>query len=242
MAIKTKPAPGSSEFSGFTEEAFRFLKGLAKNNDRDWFLPRKPIFEKELQEPMKQLLLALEADLKKSNVPLLTKPKGMLSRIYRDIRFSANKDPYHTFVSGSLHRYGKKATPGVLYVHVAEKEQFAAAGFWQPERPILTNWRLRMQDEPKKFLDMVKQLGKNKLVLDQSHKLQRMPRGFETADGSPIGEYLRFQSFVIMQPLSKAEAMSAKLPERITRFALEAKPLLEYGWSVPTSEPKAFFD
>jgi uncharacterized protein (DUF2461 family) len=69
-----------------------------------------------------------------------------------------------------------------------------------------------------------------------------MPRGFETAEGSPIGEYLRFQSFVIMRPLSKAEVMSAKLPQTVARFAMDAAPLLEYGWTVPQAKPTVFLD
>jgi len=30
----------------FTPEALKFLRGLARNNDRTWFDPRKPIFER----------------------------------------------------------------------------------------------------------------------------------------------------------------------------------------------------
>jgi uncharacterized protein (TIGR02453 family) len=231
-----------SDFSGFSEEAFRFLRGLKKNNDRDWFLPRKAIFEKQLQEPLTQLLLVIEGEMKKNQVPLLTKQKGTLSRIYRDVRFSANKDPYHTFLSGTLVRNGKKTAPGVLYVHVGEKEQLAAVGFWQPERPALTNWRLRMQAEPNAFLNMIKQLKNKGLVLDDMHRLQRMPRGFEAEDGTPIGEYLRYQSFVIVRPITKAETMSAELPHLVARFALDAKPLLEYGWKVPIQPPTVFLD
>jgi uncharacterized protein (TIGR02453 family) len=234
--------PLAGTFPGFSEDAFKFLKGLAKNNDREWFLPRKSAFAKQLQEPMMQLVLAVESELKKNKIPLQTKAKAPLSRIYRDIRFSADKSPYHTHVSGTLHRNGKKDSPGALYIHIGEKEQFAAAGFWQPDRPILTNWRLRMQGEPKIFLNMIKKLAGKKLALDHNHQLQRMPRGFETAEGSPIGEYLRFQSFVIMRPLSKAEVMSAKLPQTVARFALDAAPLLEYGWTVPQAKPAVFLD
>jgi uncharacterized protein (TIGR02453 family) len=241
MATKT-PARVASEFLGFNDEAFRFLKGLAKNNDRDWFLPRKSAFEDQLQQPMTQLILAVEAEMKKNKVPLLTKPKAMLSRIYRDIRFSADKSPYHTFVSGTLHRNGNKTAPGALYVHVGNKEQFAAIGFWQPERPVLTNWRLRMQEDPQEFLKMAKRLGSKKLAMDTTHRLQRMPRGFETAEGKPIGEYLRFQSFVIMRPLTMAEVTSAKLPHLVAQFALDARPLLDYGWAVPNEKPTVFLD
>jgi uncharacterized protein (TIGR02453 family) len=241
MAIKTKAAP-SSAFPGFNEEAFVFLKKLAKNNQRDWFLPRKALFEEHLQVPMTQLMLALEGEMKKNKLPLLTNPKAVLSRIYRDIRFSADKSPYHTFVSGALYRDGKKTAPGVLYVHMGEKEHFAAAGFWQPERPVLTNWRLKMQAEPKTFLSMIKQLKSKKLEISGTHRLQRIPRGFEAQEGSPIGEFLRLQSFVIMRPVAKDETVSADLPRLIARFALDAKPLLEYGWAVPETKPAIFLD
>lgn len=241
MATKTKTAVGGA-FPGFREEAFQFLKKLAKNNDRDWFLPRKPVFEEQVQVPMTQLMLSIEAEMKKSKVPLRTNPKAVLSRIYRDIRFRADKRPYHTFLSGALYREGKKTAQGVLYVHMGEKEQFAAAGFWQPERPVLTNWRLKIQAEPKAFLKMIKQLKSKKLEIENGHHLQRMPRGFEAAEGSPIGEFLRMQSFVIMRPLTKTETMSAELPRTIARFALDAKPLLEYGWGVPEAKREIFVD
>jgi uncharacterized protein (TIGR02453 family) len=232
--------PSSAEFPGLSSEAFQFLKKLAKNNDRDWFLPRKPIYEEQWQKPMTQLMAVLETEMKQNKIPLQRNPKAVLTRIYRDIRFSADKSPYQNFVSGALRRNGKKAAPGVLYVHMGANEQFAAVGFWQPERPALTNWRLHMHAEPKAFLTMLKQLKSKKLEIDPSHKLKRMPRGFESAEGSPIGEFLRFQSFVIMRPLTSSETLSPQLPKVITRFALDAKPLLDYGWSVPEQKTDFF--
>jgi len=233
-----KQIPAPEDFSGFSEEAFRFLRRLKKNNHRDWFLPRKATFEKELQEPMMLLLQAIENEMKKNNLPLRMKPKGMLSRIYRDVRFSANKDPYHTFLSGALFRNGRKTAPGVLYVHMAEKEHFAAVGFWQPDRAALTSWRVRMQADPEAFFRMIKQLKNKNFSLDDAH----LPRGFEGTEGSPIGEYLRFQSFVIMRPITKAEMTSPELPQLVARFALDAKPLLDYGSKVPEEKPTVFLD
>jgi uncharacterized protein (TIGR02453 family) len=241
MSPARKIAP-PSEFSGFSEEAFRFLRGLKKNNNRDWFLSRKAIFEEQLQAPMTLLMRAIESEMKKNKVPLLAKPKAILSRISRDVRFSANKDPYHNFLSGTLVRNGRKGAPGVLYVHIDDKEPFAAVGFWQPERTVLTNWRLRMQAEPQPFLGLVQQLENKKLALAEEHRLQRMPRGFTAADGSPIAEYLRFESFVLVRPITKAETMSAELPYLVTRFVLDAKPLLDYGWAIPVREPAVFVD
>ncbi len=229
-------------FPGFAEETFKFLKGLAKNNDRDWFQARKGIFEQQVQEPMTALMLAVEAEMKRNKVPLLTKPKAILSRIYRDIRFSADKSPYHSHIGGMLHKNGRKDAPGGLYVHIGAKEQMAGVGFWQPDRPLLTNWRLRMREEPETFLKMVRQLKSKKLTMDENYRLRRMPRGFEAEDGSPIGEYLRYQSFVVARPLTMTEVMSPKLAQVIAKFALDAKPLLDFGWSVPEAKPTVFMD
>ncbi len=234
--------PEELSFNGFTEEAFAFLKKLARNNDRNWFLPRKPLFEEQLQKPMAHLLYAIESELAQNKLPLATNPKSVLFRIYRDIRFSSDKSPYHTHVSGALYRNGRKNAPGMLYVHMGAKEKFAAVGFWQPERPLLTNWRFRMQAEPARFLDVIKQLKRKKLELSTSHRLQRMPRGFEVTDGSPLAEFLRLQSFVIMRPIADSEALSPSLPRQIARFAIDALPLLAYGWSVPDAKSPAFLD
>ena len=234
--------PADVSFQGFTEDAFAFLKKLARHNDRDWFLPRKPLFEQQLQKPMAHLLYAIESELAQNKLPLATNPKSVLFRIYRDIRFSSDKSPYHTHVSGALYRNGRKNAPGALYVHIGAKEKFAGAGFWQPERPLLTNWRLRMQAEPAKFLEVIKQLKRKKLQISTSHRLQRMPRGFEALETSPLAEFLRLQSFVIMRPITDSEALSPNLPRHIARFAIDALPLLAYGWSVPEAKPAAFLD
>ena len=39
-------------FPGFSGEALTFLRGLARNNNREWFQPRKEIFETKIKAPM----------------------------------------------------------------------------------------------------------------------------------------------------------------------------------------------
>ena len=36
----------------FSEASLKFLRGLARNNDREWFEPRKSVYEQELKAPM----------------------------------------------------------------------------------------------------------------------------------------------------------------------------------------------
>jgi uncharacterized protein (DUF2461 family) len=99
-----------------------------------------------------------------------------------------------------------------------------------------------MQAKPANFLAVIKQLKRQKLQIATSHRLQRMPRGFEALGTSPLAEFLRLQSFVIMRPITDSEALSPNLPRYIARFAIHALPLLAYGWSLPEAKPAAFLD
>jgi uncharacterized protein (TIGR02453 family) len=75
-------------------EGLKFLRGIARNNDRDWFVPRKAIFEAELKEPMLAIIRKV-TDAMMDFAPDFVRPaEKCLFRIYRDTRFSADKRPY----------------------------------------------------------------------------------------------------------------------------------------------------
>ena len=50
----------SSRFPGFPPEALEFFRSLARHNNRDWFRPRKAVFEERVKQPMRQLVEALK--------------------------------------------------------------------------------------------------------------------------------------------------------------------------------------
>ena len=213
-------------FEGFPKEGLDLLRKLKKNNNRDWFQPRKPTYEEQLLQPMLSLLAGVEAHLVKAKIPLRVSPKAGVFRIYRDIRFSSDKTPYKTHVGGILYKEGKKNAPGLLYVHLDEKESFTAAGFWQPEREYLTKWRLKMQEAPKEFGKMAQKLSQKGFPIQMSDDLKRMPRGFDAMAESEIAPYFRLQSFIVERKLSAAELASAKLPALIAKFAADANRCL----------------
>src|SRR5437764_14310401 len=43
-------------FPGFPPEGLAFLRALVKNNRREWFQPRKPIYEEQVKAPMLDLV------------------------------------------------------------------------------------------------------------------------------------------------------------------------------------------
>jgi uncharacterized protein (DUF2461 family) len=50
-------------FAGFPPEGIAFLRGLKKHNKREWFQPRKEIFDQKVKAPMVELVTAVMRSL-----------------------------------------------------------------------------------------------------------------------------------------------------------------------------------
>jgi uncharacterized protein (TIGR02453 family) len=73
-------------FAGIPDDAFRFYADLEENNNRDWWLEHKPVYDAVVREPLTLLLAELE-------------PRFGLAKLFRpnrDVRFSPDKSPYKT--------------------------------------------------------------------------------------------------------------------------------------------------
>ncbi|HEY5094265.1 MAG TPA: TIGR02453 family protein [Candidatus Eremiobacteraceae bacterium] len=218
------------QFSGFSPTALKFMRDLAKNNDRAWFAPRKPIYERELLEPLQALVADATDAMRKAKIQIGADPMRSTFRIYRDIRFSADKSPYKTNLGAFLSTRGSHDESGGLYVHIEPKKSFMAIAFYQLDKPVLLRWRTAMAEDPKRFQAMIRALERNGLKLsDQSEALKRMPRGFEHCAGSPIEKYFRIESFIVSEKLSDKDVSSRYLVDKMVALAKKAKPLLAYG-------------
>ncbi len=128
----------SSPFRGFPPEALQFFRGLSRNNRREWFLPRKPLFEKKVKEPMRQLVDALNAALHDFAPEYETDPDKAIFRIYRDVRFSKDKKPYKEQIAATFHRHGSMSHgQGGYYVAISHKSVAVGGGVYMPEPPQL---------------------------------------------------------------------------------------------------------
>src|SRR5947209_7177135 len=86
-------------FTGFPPEAITFFRALKKNNKREWFQPRKEIFEEQVKAPMLELVTVLMQRLADFAPDYVADPKKAIYRIYRDTRFSKDKTPYKTHIA-----------------------------------------------------------------------------------------------------------------------------------------------
>ncbi len=93
-------------FQGFPKEGIAFLRALKKNNDREWFTPRKSTFEATVRQPMIELVGAIHSEMLRFAPQYVGEPAKCVYRIYRDTRFSKDKTPYKTYASALFLRNG----------------------------------------------------------------------------------------------------------------------------------------
>jgi uncharacterized protein (TIGR02453 family) len=135
--MSPRAQPAAAKFSGFDREAPQFLAELAAEMNRDWFEANKPRFAQLWVQPMTTLLGEIAARLAKPYAPLkLGKPK--LFRQHRDVRFSKDKSPYKTHVSGLV---PLREHCVAIYMHFGIDSEFVGAGTYYFEPTQLPRWR-----------------------------------------------------------------------------------------------------
>lgn len=174
-----------------------FLTELAANNNRDWFTANKKRYEtakKELSQFLDQLIPALaETD------PALAelKAKDCMFRIFRDVRFSKNKDPYKTNMGAVIAPGGRKSTKGCYYLHIDPNGSFLAGGMYMPEPDKLKLIRQEIDYNLAEFEKLIhaENFKKNFGSLDDNGRLKTSPKGYDV--DNPAIEYLKNKSFTV---------------------------------------------
>jgi uncharacterized protein (TIGR02453 family) len=218
----------------FTPAALRFLRGLAKNNNKEWFEAHREEYETELRAPMRDLIGEMDARMRKFAPEIGGDPKRTMFRIHRDIRFSKDKSPYKTHAACWFHhrrassRVGSEADGGSagFYFHIEPGRSMVGGGLWMPPRPQLNRLRDAIGDDPAGFDRVAKGLTRRYGGLDEEAVLKRMPRGF--SEDHPAATWLRFQSFTSGRLLSDAEVTDTGLPALLAKDFQALLPLVRW--------------
>lgn len=219
----------------FPPEGLKFLKGLAKNNNREWFQPRKEIFETQLKAPMIDLIEAVNAELMDFAPEHVTDPKKALYRIYRDTRFSADKTPYKTHIAAIFpKRGGDKHNCAGFYFHISTTNIVLAAGMYMPGPDELRAVRTFLSEHHEDFRKAArtpeKLLGKL-----EGAALARLPKGFDPA--SPAGDLIRMKQWIYGVELDLELATSPKFCGELTKRFRAAAPVVALLNSALKREP-----
>ena len=212
-------------FPGFPKEAVTFFKGLARNNNREWFQPRKEIFESKVKTPMVGLVEALNAEFAKYAPDYINDPKKAVYRIYRDVRFSSDKSPYKTHLAAAFaRRGGDRNSSAGFYFHVSAKGVGVAGGLWEPPPEQLLAVRTWLVGNHAKFRKVARTSEK---LMGKLHGegLQRIPKGF--AADHPAADLIKMKRWVFFTSLDPKLITSPKLVAELMKRFRAMLPALE---------------
>ena len=210
------------------KETLNFIKDVAENNNREWFAANKDVYEAAKADVL-ELVAKLIPDLAKVD-PLLSAeadPKKSLLRIYRDVRFSKNKDPYKNNFGIWFSAKSKGGNEPGYYLHIQPGKSFIAGGYWMPEASHLKLIRQEIDYNIGDFKEIIngKDFKKNfKLGVDNA--LKNAPKGYDPAD--PNIEFLKLKSFEATTKIDDEEFFKPNLVNKLISSFKTVQPLVAF--------------
>jgi len=212
----------------FSADGLKFLRGLARNNDRVWFDARKAVYEREVKAPMLAVIEEVNHALAAFAPEHVREPRKAMMRIYRDTRFAADKRPYKTNVAAWWVKRGFVKTTGAgFYFHVTAKEMVVAAGAYMLPPEQLLGVRRHMEAHAAEFRALLA-AKKLRAAMDEMEgpSRKRVPRGF--AADSPAADLLLHTRWGVSATLPAEAAVEAGLVGEIVRRFRLAAPMVDF--------------
>ena len=212
----------------FSAETLRFLRGLKRNNRREWFNAHRAQYEAHVRQPMTAIGERLANDLRAFAPALVASPKVSMYRIYRDTRFSENKTPYKTHVAAVFPTRGLLKHEGAgAYFHISPDGVWVGGGMYSPEPAQLHVVREHIASNVKQLRAIVESPGfRRQFGKLDGQKLQRVPRGFPR--DHPAAEYLKFRSFLAGAEFPGTFAASPKFYGTLLTVFRQVTPLTRF--------------
>ncbi|WP_179345023.1 DUF2461 domain-containing protein [Winogradskyella ursingii] len=211
------------------KETFNFLNQLKENNDRDWFNAHKPEF-KTIEKDVKAAYNYLGGLM--NNHDQIEKVK--IFRIYRDVRFSKNKQPYKTHFGGSFIRKKPELRGGYYLQLQPNNESFIAIGFWQPNKDDLLRIRKEFEMDDSEIREILNnEMFKSTWGNFVGDELKTAPKGFDK-EHSAI-DLIRKKQFIFTKDYTDNEVLENDFLIKVNEAFKNARPYLDYMTDVLTS-------
>jgi uncharacterized protein (TIGR02453 family) len=211
----------------------RFLKDLAKNNNRAWFTDHKNQYlaaQSNMMAFIDQLILMMN----KHDELETESGKKSLFRIYNDVRFSKDKSPYNPRFAFSLKR-ATKLKRGGYYMNIKPGNCFLACGFFAPNADDLKRIRQDIDYNYTEWNSILQsKLIKSTFGALQGDTVVTAPRGY-TTDHEAIA-LLRHKQFIVRHHFTDAEVVSPDFLKQVNTMYKNVRPYFDYMSSVLTTD------
>lgn len=208
-----------------------FLQELQQNNNREWFMANKARYT-ALQARFNSFVDELIGEISRfdDSVTGLT-AKDCTYRIYRDVRFSADKSPYKIHMGAFICPGGKKSGYSGYYFHLGTGGEgypyghMLATGDYCHDPKALQIIREDIAGGEGDFDAIVRSVAPT-FALDYEGALKRNPKGFEHE--TEYAEYLRLKAFCLVHSPNTDFMCAPNLAQRTAELFRQTHPFLHY--------------
>lgn len=204
-----------------------FISELKCNNDREWFADNKERYQSIRLACLNEINILIQKICKFDKGLMGLSAEDCIYRIYRDIRFSQNKQPFKTHFGVVLGPKGKKTKNAAYYIHIEPGRCAVFSGLWFPENDILKALRNDIDAGMEEFLEILNEPKFKKyypsLVGDS---LKTLPKGFPK--DYPHPGIIKMKEFLISKSLDDDFFNSENWTSNIIKYLETAKPFNDF--------------
>jgi uncharacterized protein (TIGR02453 family) len=213
----------------FPKEGLRFLSDLKENNNKEWFQENKSTYETFVKEPFKAIVTEIVQGLiPNSHLSPHVKISEYIFRIYRDVRFTKNKQPFKTFLGAYLDHEGTQSDKAGYYIHIEPNNSFIACGLYQPSAEQLKKIRQEIVYESETWQNILSnpQIVSNWGELHADIRYKKIPKDVEQYP--ELALYTTLKQFLLWKTIPDEVVTSKKYIEYCTTHFLSAIPFVNF--------------
>lgn len=210
-------------FTGFTKDTADFFWGIAFNNEREWFLPRKELFESCANRPMKELgaacLEIMNARFPKEDFHL------HVSRIYRDARRLFGRGPYKDHLWFSIWSGSRAELAPDFWFQIGAAQYEYGMGFPFTTPALMAAVRRAIDANPARFERLAAKIEDGGRFVVGGEEYKR-PKG--SPEGRAKNWYNRRSLYLTHRADCGSAELTAELPRIITDAYLELMDMYDF--------------
>jgi uncharacterized protein (TIGR02453 family) len=210
-------------------ETLQFLTALKQNNHREWFQTHKSDADqarKNFADFASTLLENLQSfDQTLQNIEV----KQCIFRIYRDVRFSHNKEPYKTHFGVYFAKNGGKNSHFAgYYFHLDPEECFFGGGIYMPLPEYLKTIRKEIYYQINEFKAILENSSFKNYYdgIENIEQLKKSPVGFPK--DFPDIELLKNKHFFTSHYFKSQDALKEDFATFVSNGFKAVKPLVDF--------------
>ena len=214
------------------KKALAFLEQLSVNNNRPWFEQHKGEYleaRAEFDAFVTRLIDGIRG-FDDTIGPMTV--KDCTYRIYRDVRFSKNKEPYKCHFGAFIAPGGRKAGNCGYYFQISaaksggwEVGHIVAVGDYMCDPKVVKVLREDIEFGGDEF-DRIVRSADPRMVIDSSQSLKKVPSG--CPKGTINEEYFKLRNFCLCYAPDTGTVLSKGFENELLKLFESAKPFKDY--------------